>query len=136
MTCEPENDLDIGPVPAVSEVMGEETPRVVVVLIWEEDAHTLVTYGVCVVVVAPDDTEVERTSRRHDGDVWEWPAAVVVGEGVDRLQKEGVALDRAHSIVRDAGGDGAANPGRVSQEGIEAAVASLLILVYARKHRI
>jgi hypothetical protein len=38
MLCEPEDDLDVGPVPAVSKVMREKAPRVVVVLLGEQDA--------------------------------------------------------------------------------------------------
>lgn len=38
VVAKPEDDLDVGPVPAVTQVVSEETPRVVVVLVREEDA--------------------------------------------------------------------------------------------------
>jgi len=96
---EPEDDLDIGPVPAVSEVVGEETPGVVVVFLWEEDAHAVLVDGAGVVVMSPHKTEEERSGGGHDGDVGERPATVVVGQGVDGLEEERVTRDRAHGIV-------------------------------------
>lgn len=56
-----EDDLDIRPVPTVAEVVGEETPRVVIVLIWEQNAYTLAIDGSSIVVVSPDDAQEERT---------------------------------------------------------------------------
>ena len=76
---EPEDDFDIGSVPAVSEVVGEEGPWVVVVFFGEEDAHAVFIDWAGVVVVAPDETEEEGTGGGHDGDVGEGPATVVVG---------------------------------------------------------
>ncbi|KAH9872774.1 hypothetical protein J1614_005168 [Plenodomus biglobosus] len=130
----PEDDLDVGSVPAVAQVVGEETPGMVVVLVGEEDAHAIVVEGLRIVVVAPDDAEEERAGRGHDGDVWEWPAAVVVGQRVDGLEEEGVAGNGAHGIVGDASGQGSTDPGWVGEERVKAAVASIVeINVYAAK---
>jgi hypothetical protein len=96
---EPEDNLDVGPVPAVSKVVGEETPRVVVVLIGEKNAHALVADGAGVVIMSPDKTEEERSSGGHDSDVWQRPATVVLGQGINGLEEEGMAGDCAHNIV-------------------------------------
>jgi hypothetical protein len=121
----PEDELDVIVVPAVSEMVGEEAPRVIVVLVGEEDANTVGSFGAAVVVVSPDDAQEERAGGGHDGDVWQHPFAVVVGEGVNGLEEERVAGDRAHSIVGDARGRRATNPGWVGEEWVEAAIASL-----------
>mgnify|MGYP003624084313 CR=1 FL=1 len=124
--CQPEDDLDVSPVPAVPKMMCEEAPWVVVVLVREENAYTIVALRIRIVVVAPDDAEIERAGGSHYGDVWEGPSSVVVSQRVDGLQEEWVAGDRAHGIVRNTGGHGAAYPGGVGEERVEAAVASLL----------
>lgn len=99
MLGEPEDNLDIGPVPAVSQVVSEETPRVVVVFVGKQDAYTLLSHWAGVVVVPPDKTEIQGSGRSHDGDVWQRPAAVVVGQRVNGLEEEGMAGNRAHDIV-------------------------------------
>ena len=58
MAAQPEDDLYVGPVPAVAKVVGEEAPWMVVVLIGEKNAQTVSTFGALVHVVAPDETEV------------------------------------------------------------------------------
>ena len=121
----PENQLHIAAVPAVAEMMGEEAPGMVVVLVWEQDANSISSFRICVVVVSPDETEEQWTGGSHDGDVRENPSAVVLGERVDCLEEEGVARDGAHGIIGDARGVCAADPGRVRQQRIKAAVASL-----------
>lgn len=125
MVRQPEDDFDVGPVPAVAQVVREEAPRMVVVLLRKKDPDAVVAGGVRVVVVAPYDAEVERACRGHDCDVWEGPSAVVVGERVDGLEEEGVAGYCAHGVVGDAGGGCAADPRWVGEERVEAAVASL-----------
>ena len=77
---EPENDLDVCPVPAVAKVMGEEGPRVVVVFLGKQDAYALIADGASVVEMPPDETEEKRSSGSHDGNVGERPATVVVGQ--------------------------------------------------------
>lgn len=79
MVPHPEDELDVVVVPAVAQMMREKAPRVVVVLVGKEDANTLHVLRVTAGIVSPDYAEIERTGRRHDGDVWEDPAAVVVG---------------------------------------------------------
>jgi hypothetical protein len=125
VAAQPEDDLDVRVVPAVAKVVREEAPWVVVVFIREENAHAVVALGPGVVVVAPDETKVERARRSHDSDVGQGPAAVVVGQRVDSLEEEWVARNCAHGVVGDARGESAANPGGVGEEGVEAAVASL-----------
>ena len=56
MLGEPEDDLDVGLVPAISHMVGKEAPGMVVVLFGEEDAHSLVVLGTSVVVMPPDQT--------------------------------------------------------------------------------
>jgi hypothetical protein len=132
MFGEPEDNFDVGPVPAVSDMVREEAPRMIVVLLGEQDAQTVVADGTGVVVVSPHEAEEERSGRGHHGDVRQGPPAVVVGQRVDRLQEEGVARDSAHCVVGNAGGDGAADPGRVSEKRVKAAVASLCWVSGAR----
>jgi len=88
---QPKDDLDVCPVPAVSDMVGEETPGVVVVLVGEKDAYTVGALGVGIVEVAPDNAEVKRAGGCHDCDVWERPSAVVVCERVDGLEEERMA---------------------------------------------
>ena len=80
MLSEPEDDLDVGPVPAVSKVVGEEAPGVVVVFLGKQDAYALIADGASVVEMPPDETEEKRSGGSHDGNVGERPATVVVGQ--------------------------------------------------------
>lgn len=91
MAREPENDLHVCPVPTVSDMVGEETPRVVVVLVREKDAYTIGALRARIIEVAPDNAKVERARGGHDCDVRERPSAVVVRERVDCLQEERMA---------------------------------------------
>lgn len=95
----PEDELDIVVVPAVSKVVGEEAPGMVVVLIREEDANAVIILRAGVVVMAPDDAQKKRSSGSHDGNVRQYPLAVVVRQGVDCLEEEFVAGDSAHGVV-------------------------------------
>lgn len=125
MACQPEDDFDISPVPAVSKVMCKEAPWVVVVFVREEDAHTIITLRACVVIVSPDDAQVKRPGGCHDSNVWKRPAAVVVCERVDSLEEEGMAGNGAHGVVRDTSWDGTAKPCGVCEERVETTVTSL-----------
>ena len=129
MSCHPEDDLNIRLVPAVTKVVREETPRMVVILVGKQDTDAVVAYRTGIVVVSPDDAQKQRSRRGHDGNVREWPAAVVVGQRVDRLEEEGVARDRAHGVVGDACGKRTADPRRVGEERVKATIASLGLLV-------
>ena len=125
VVAQPENNLHVSPVPAVAEVVSEEAPGVVVVFVREEDAQAVGAFRALVHVVAPDETEVERASRCHDGDVRKWPATVVVGQRINGLEEEWVAGDCAHNVVGDTGGDSATDPGWVGKKRVEATIASL-----------
>ena len=106
-------------------MVGEETPFVVVVLIGEEDAESVVANGVAVAVVSPNYAQEEGARRGHDGNVWHDPPAVVILKRVDGLEEEWVAGDRAHGVVGDTCGCRAADPCWVGEERVEAAIASL-----------
>jgi hypothetical protein len=125
VVAQPENELDVVAVPAVAQVVGEEAPGMVVVLVWEENAQTVHALRVRVAVVSPDQAEVQRSGRSHDGNVWEHPSAVVVGQRVDGLEEERVAGNRAHGVVGNASGDSAAHPCGIGEEGVEFAIAPL-----------
>jgi hypothetical protein len=105
--------------------MGEETPRVVVVLIGEEDAYAVDTLGTRIVVVSPDDTEKQWAGGCHYGDVRQGPSTVVVSKRINGLQEEGVAGYRAHGIVGDSGRQSAAYPSGVGEKRVETAIATL-----------
>lgn len=134
VVTQPENDFYISPVPTVAKVVGEEAPRVVVVLVGEKNAEPIITLGALVHVVAPDKTEVQRTGRCHNCNIWERPTAIIVGERVNCLEEKWVAGDCAHNIVGDARRDCAANPGRVGEKRVEATVASLETISLAQWH--
>lgn len=72
MLCHPEDELDIIVVPAVAEMVREEAPWVIVVFIGEENADTVGSLGgwAPAIEMAPDDAEVEGSSRSHDCDIW------------------------------------------------------------------
>jgi hypothetical protein len=124
----PEDNLDISSMPTASDVVGEEAPGVVVVLVGEQNTHAVVALWACIVVVAPDDAEVQGTGGSHDCDVGQGPSAVVVGEGVNGLQEERMAGYRTHGVVGDTGGQCTAHPGGVGEKRVKAAVASLGLL--------
>ena len=121
----PEDEPDVVAVPAIAKVVREEAPRVVVVLVGEEDANSIIAHGVSVVVVSPDHAQEEGSSGGHDGNVRQNPSSVVVWKGIDGLQEEGVARDGTHGIVGNTCGGGAADPSWIGQKRVEAAVASL-----------
>lgn len=132
MRSHPEDELDVVVVPTVAQVVSEEAPAVVVVLCGKEDAKAVRAHWVGLVVVTPNDTEVQRTSRGHDGDVGQRPSTVVVRQTVDRIEEELVARHGAHCIVGDTRGSRLANPRGVGEERIKAAVASLRAVSSAR----
>nr|POE76215.1 hypothetical protein CFP56_59694 [Quercus suber] len=127
----PEDQLHVSAVPAVADMVREETPGVAVVLLGEEDADPSAVRAIAEVEpfrgpVPPDDGEEERSGARHDGDVGHDPAAVVVLQLLDDPHEEGMLGHGAHDIVADAGGDGAAEEGRVGEQGLERAVAAVV----------
>lgn len=63
-------------------MMREETPRMIVILVWEQDADpsavgTVTNIQTVLTPMAPHDTEEERAGRGHDSDVWKNPITVV-----------------------------------------------------------
>lgn len=76
-------------------------------------------------ILLPDDAEKERSRTVHDCYVGEFPVAIVGNQRLDYEGEEGMVRDGAHSVVGDAGGMGAADPGWVGEERVEAAVTSL-----------
>jgi hypothetical protein len=121
----PEDQFHIVAVPAVAKMMGEETPFMVVVLVGEEDADSVVANGVAVIIVSPNYAKEERARGGHDGDVWHDPPTVVIWKRVDGLEEEWVAGDRAHGVVGNTSGCRTADPCWVGEERVEAAIASL-----------
>lgn len=60
VALQPEYELDIVVVPAVAQVVGEEAPWVVVVLIREQDPHAIHILRFRIVVVSPDQAQEKR----------------------------------------------------------------------------
>lgn len=126
MLSHPENQLSILAVPAVANVVGEETPRVAVVLILHEDTDPVGLAGLVEHVFFPQNRQEKRTGRVHDGDVGKQPAAVVGLQEFDNTEEEGVLRNRSHRIVGDTSRSGTTNPRRVSEKRIQAAVAAIV----------
>ena len=122
----------------------EESPRLLIILIPHQHSHpprraSVPPARICspkdrgagnrrratALILLPDDTEEQRTGTVHDCYVGEFPIAVVWNQRFDDEGEEGVVGDGAHGIVGDTGGIGAANPGWVGEERVEAAVATL-----------
>lgn len=80
----PEDQPHVIAMPAVSEMMGKEAPRMVVVLVWEKYSYAIVALGAGAIVLAPYYAQKERPRRRHYSDVGEYPITVVFVEGIDR----------------------------------------------------
>lgn len=111
--------------PAVTNVVGEETPRVAVVFVLHEDADPVSLAGLVEHVFFPQNRQEKRTGRVHDSDVGKQPAAVVGLQEFDNAEEEGVLRNRSHRIVGDTSWSGTTNPRRVSEKRIQAAVAAL-----------
>lgn len=118
MLAHPEDQPGVGPVPAVADVVGEEAPRVPVVLVLHEDADAPGLGDALMHVLLPDDGEEEGARGIHDGDVGEQPAAVVGLQQLDHAEEERVLGDRAHGVIGYPRGRGAAHPGGVREERI------------------
>lgn len=125
MKTYPENQLSILAMPAVTDMVGEETPRVAVVLVLHENTDSVSLAGLVEHVFLPQDRQKQRTCRVHDCDVGKQPAAVVGLQEFDNTEEEGVLRNRSHRIVGDTSRSGTTNPRRVSEKRIQAAVAAL-----------
>lgn len=122
----PEDELDVGSVPAVAKVVGKETPWVVVVFIGEQNTDAAIALLVDGVVVSPDYAKIERTGRSHDSDVGKKPFAVIVGERVDGLEEEWVAGNSAHDIVGDTGRVCATDPSWIREKRVKTTIATIV----------
>lgn len=112
--------------PAVPDVVGEETPCVPVVLILHQDTDPAGLVGLVKHVLLPEYREEKRASRVHDRDVRKQPAAVVRLKQLDDAEKERMLRDRSHGIVGNTRWDCAAHPRRVCEQRIQATIAALL----------
>ena len=66
----PKDQSGILPMPAVADMMGKETPHVLVVLPLHQDPHTCARFNMLVShVLLPDDRQKQWTRRVHDRDV-------------------------------------------------------------------
>ena len=122
----PENQVCVLSVPAVTRVVGEEAPREPVVFVLHQDAHTAGLGGPVQHVLLPDDRQKQRPGRVHDRDVREQPVAVILLQQLDHTKEERVLGNGAHGIVGNSGGNGAAHPGGISEQGVQTTVAALV----------
>jgi hypothetical protein len=122
----PEDQMRVLAVPTVSPVVGEETPRELVIFVLHENPDAASLAGLVAHVLLPDDGQEQRSGRIHDCDVWEEPMAIILLQHLDHAQEEWVLGHGAHGVVGDTGGRCAAHPRGVSEEGIQAAVAALV----------
>lgn len=112
--------------PAISFGDIEERPAVFIVFVWKEKSNAIHSCFLFIQVFFPHDGEEKRTGGVHDGYIWDFPVAVVGLERLDYAAEEGMLGDGAHGVVGDAGGDRAADPGRVGEEGREGALAAVV----------
>ena len=111
-------------------MVAEEAPSEAIVLILHEDSYTSTRYSIPNVgagchVLLPDHGEKEGPGAVHDGNIWESPIAIIFTEGFDDKEEERMPRDSAHSVIRDPGRSGFANPGRIGKQRVEAAIAAL-----------
>ena len=74
----------------------------------------------------PHHAEEKWASGGHDRDVGKDPLPIRSGQGFDDPQEERVLRRRAHDVVADSGRDGAAEPGRVGEQRVEAALTAVV----------
>ncbi len=126
MRAQPKNEASVLAVPAVAQMMAEETPRLLVVFVWHENAKSSpVDVGARGHVLFPDNAEEERASTGHDGYVGESPIRVVILERLNDEEEKGVTRDGAHSVVGDACRIGLSRPGWIGQKGVETSLTAL-----------
>ena len=141
----PEDQAGVFPVPAAAPVPPEERPWLFVVLVRHQHPYSPCLAaipaactcsdndcgpadgrgGAAAFVLLPDDAEEEGTGAVHDCYVGKFPIAVVGYKGFNHEGEEGVVGDGAHGVVGDAGGIGAADPGWVGEERVQATVTPL-----------
>lgn len=126
-------------------MVGEEAPRVIVVLVWPENTDASSFWTVSDVEalcspVSPDDAQEQRSGGRHYTDVGQYPVAVVLLQVVNNTEEERVAGDCAHHVVGDSSRHGAAHPCRVGEQRVEASVTTIVQIdvdsTIVRQHKI
>ena len=127
MKTYPENQLSILAVPAVANVVGEETPCVAVVLILHQNPDPACLVGLIKHVLLPEHREEKWTSRVHDRDVRKQPAAVVRLQQLNDAKEERMLGNRSHRIVGNTRWNSAAHPRRIREQRIQTTIATLLI---------
>jgi len=127
----PENQLHVRSMPRVTQMMREETPRMSIVLFWENDAHAAAVGPVAYVStaghpVSPQHAEEQRTSAAHDSNVGQKPVAIVVLDVVDHVVEKRMIRHSAHSIVGNSRRQSLAHPSRVREQRFELTVAAVV----------
>ena len=96
----PENQPCIIAVPAAALVIGEETPGMVVVIIFRQDSYpSPVDITIRDHVFFPHDREKERARTIHDGNIWKTPTPVVRLKRLNYAEEERMARDCAHGVI-------------------------------------
>jgi hypothetical protein len=131
MLAHPKDCFGVAGMPRRALVHGKEAPWVFVIpdgtvslvdvewklraclLFGHKDPHSALLGRAPANILLPDDAQKERAGAVHDSDVGNAPITIVLLEALDDAQEEGMLGHRAHSVVRDARGDGSADPGTV-----------------------
>lgn len=133
----PENQLHVVAVPAITQMVRKEAPRVVVVLVREQNPDAAAIGLVSniesiITVVTPDDAQEQRSCTRHDCDVGQQPAPIVVCQLVNYALEERVMRQSTHSIIADSRRHRLPYKRGIFQERLQIPIASIVqINVYA-----
>lgn len=111
--------------PAVADMVGEETPRVLVVLILHENPNTACLTRLVDHVFLPQYRQEEGTCRVHDGDVGKQPVTVVGLQQLNDPEEEWMLGNGSHGVVGDTRWNRTAHPRGVSEKRIQPTVAAL-----------
>ena len=126
MPAHPEYEACVLAVPAVAQMVAEETPRMLIVFVQHENAHSpSVNTGARSHVLFPDDTKKQRAGARHDRYVRKAPISIVRFKRLDDEEEKRVAGNSPHCVVGDARRMGFPRPGWVGEKGIETSLAAL-----------
>jgi hypothetical protein len=81
-------------------MVDEEAPRVLAVLVREQNPYAvLLGQRALAVVVPPDNAQEKGSSGAHDCDIRQDPAAVIPRQGVNDLQEKRMLRNASHGIV-------------------------------------
>lgn len=130
MIAHPEDEPRIIPMPTTPHERVKKTPWLLVVILSQKDSHSSPVDTIPNVlarrhVFFPENGQEERTGCVHDCDVWKTPVTIVVLELGNHVYEKGMIWGGPHGVVRDAGGISTVEPGRVGEEGVDAAIAAL-----------